>query len=421
MSSSIDFQGDWSRADRGSTLRALAEGRLPGKWGLLQQVVSHWAIPARERGPLRFGKAGLDTVGSVLSYRDAQKKVLDEGTNPCKEWLRTNDYKPAFPGAGDAFLSFVLHSLNGVSFRKQKIRNDLGEASDSALLEFDIAPGKKAYFYDSMGNSKGSAQGPSTDRVSVFWDGPYVQPDDRALVEDFVREVIWRLLGTKTLILTQSKTLLRDESFRLASVSDEFDFISAEDAWNDVCQLASRCKAFLNRGRSRCLLFYGPPGTGKSTVARAIARELENRVLLVDHEAVSRLSSQSTARIIRLLEPGMLVLNDIDRSTDDHSGLLQSLDVAYEDDRPLLTCLTVNDITRLDPALLRPGRIHETRHVPEPRVVTYPAALPLAKRDRAQPFHGVVGRVGQEAQPKLSSVDSGLRWKRRSFGSTSFH
>jgi ATP-dependent 26S proteasome regulatory subunit len=62
----------------------------------------------------------------------------------------------------------------------------------------------------------------------------------------------------------------------------------------------------------------------------------------------------------------MLILNDIDRSCNDHAGLLQSLDVAYQGSDPLITVLTVNDISSLDPALLRPGRIHETRHVPEP-------------------------------------------------------
>ncbi len=57
----IEFEGDWTRQRRGRhALEELAEGRLPGRWGLLQRIVGHWAIPSNDRGILRYGKAGLD-------------------------------------------------------------------------------------------------------------------------------------------------------------------------------------------------------------------------------------------------------------------------------------------------------------------------------------------------------------------------
>jgi len=370
----IEFEGDWTRNHRrGQALEELAEGRLPGAWGLLQQVIGHWAIPQNDRGVLRYGKAGLDTVGSVMTYRANQRKLLDDGSDPCKVFLKERGYRLAFPGVGDGFLNFMFKALNNVDFRKKKVRNEYGNTGESALIEFSISETACAYFYDSKGNPTKKERSAATatpaanpEKVSIFWDGPYVRPEDHEALEGFIRSLIWDLMGTQTLMLARTRTLVGSSSFTLAGVRDDFDFISAEDAWNDVRQLAARSRAFLDKGRSRCVLFYGPPGTGKSTVARAIARELRTRVLLVDHEAVSRMSDHSAARIITLLRPGMLVLNDIDRSSDDHAGLLQSLDVAYQGSDPLLTVLTVNDISSLDPALLRPGRIHETRHVPEP-------------------------------------------------------
>ena len=54
----FDFKSDWAgREHFDSTLRDLAEGRLPGKWGVFQQLVGHWAIPSSERGVIRYGKA----------------------------------------------------------------------------------------------------------------------------------------------------------------------------------------------------------------------------------------------------------------------------------------------------------------------------------------------------------------------------
>ncbi|MBL4845735.1 MAG: ATP-binding protein [Planctomycetes bacterium] len=365
----IEFEGDWSRQrQRGQALEELAEGRLPGPWGLLQQIVGHWAISHRDRGVLRYGKAGLDTIGSVLSYRAAKRKLLDDGSDPAKAWLAERNYVLAFPAVGDGFLNFMIKALNEVPFRKKKVRNEFGNSGESALIEFSIGGDACAYFYDSKGNptDKEGAAATNPDKISILWDGPYVRAEDHDALEAFVRGLIWDLMGTQTLMLARSRSLTGSSGFTLGGVRDDFDFISADDAWNDVRQLAARSRAFLDKGRSRCVLFYGPPGTGKSTVARAIARELRTRVLLVDHEAVSQMSDHSVALIITLLKPGMLVLNDIDRSSDDHAGLLQSLDVAYQGNDPLLTVLTVNDISSLDPALLRPGRIHETRHVPEP-------------------------------------------------------
>ena len=361
--SKFTFGADYHRDLRERALNELAEGTLPGIFGLLQQVAGHWSIPKADRGLIRYGKASLDTIGATLSYRNSRQKIIDGGKDPSVLWLTDEGYKDAFPSAGYAYTSFIGGALCGVYFDMTTVRDKLGRPAQSTLLSFEIAKGKTAYYLDKQGNTPKRANLSSHD-AHWTWDGPYIKEGDEDVLLDFVRETVWKNMGTDTLLLSCDSSITGDR-IQIEMMDDTLDFCSGMDFHNDVVQLARRCKAFTDNGRCRSLLFYGPPGTGKSTLARAIARELKRRVLLIDHAAVSRMSG-SAHRIISLLQPGVLVLNDIDRSgRDDMISLLMALEREHKDN-PLLTCITVNDIKQLDPALLRPGRVHETREIPEP-------------------------------------------------------
>lgn len=72
---SFEFDSDWGDAVA-EKARELSNGKLPGKFGLLQDVVGHWAIPKLEKGILRYGKAVLDTFGTCYSYHREQKDEL---------------------------------------------------------------------------------------------------------------------------------------------------------------------------------------------------------------------------------------------------------------------------------------------------------------------------------------------------------
>ena len=135
------FGADWQGKDAfAEAVEELQEGRLPGKLGLLQQVVGHWVIRKEDRGVLAYGKASLDTLGSVLSYREKQKRVIDGGKDPSALWLEEHGYEAAFPSAGYSFTSFVGGALNHIAFNKQTVRDKSGKPAASVLLEFEIAP-----------------------------------------------------------------------------------------------------------------------------------------------------------------------------------------------------------------------------------------------------------------------------------------
>ncbi|KAG8946876.1 hypothetical protein FRC04_011303 [Tulasnella sp. 424] len=132
----------------------------------------------------------------------------------------------------------------------------------------------------------------------------------------------------------------------------------------------------------RGVLLWGPPGTGKSTTVHAIAGELQLEIYCVplssgdiDDSALQRLVAATPPNCILLLEDIDCAFGSREAEGDDDdpdkpfnpysydskkkvtlSGLLNVLDsVSSEEGRIVIA--TTNHIDKLDPALLRPGRM----------------------------------------------------------------
>lgn len=126
----------------------------------------------------------------------------------------------------------------------------------------------------------------------------------------------------------------------------------------------------------RGYLLHGPPGTGKTSIVRALAATLGLNLWyapLADLEKDASLLSlinEVTPRSVLLLEDVDIFHAARDRDDDQGAsvtmaGLLNALD-GVATPHGLITFMTTNDVSVIDPALLRPGRVDLTECVAMP-------------------------------------------------------
>ncbi|KAL2184564.1 hypothetical protein L209DRAFT_758107 [Thermothelomyces heterothallicus CBS 203.75] len=173
------------------------------------------------------------------------------------------------------------------------------------------------------------------------------------------RKMEWAVLGKPRLKRPLGSVIL-DEGVKERLVDDVKEFLGAQQWYTD-------------RGvpYRRGYLLYGPPGTGKTSFIQALAGELDYSVAMINLSEIGMTDDLLAQLLTQLPEKSILVLEDVDaamvnrrqRDPDGYSGrtvtasgLLNALDgLAAGEDR--IAFLTTNHIDRLDPALIRPGRV----------------------------------------------------------------
>lgn len=184
-------------------------------------------------------------------------------------------------------------------------------------------------------------------------------------------------------------TLAMDPDMKRAIIEDLDRFVRRKDYYKKV-----------GKAWKRGYLLYGPPGTGKSTLIAAMANYLKFDIY--DLELTSLYSNSELRRIlVSTTNRSIIVIEDIDCSVEMHdreqdrggnnsstkltlSGLLNFIDGLWSscgDERIII--FTTNFKDKLDPALLRPGRMDMHIHM------SY--CTPRGFRILASNYHGIQG------------------------------
>ncbi|KAF7721785.1 hypothetical protein EC973_004137 [Apophysomyces ossiformis] len=140
-----------------------------------------------------------------------------------------------------------------------------------------------------------------------------------------------------------------------------------EKILNDMETFCRRKKWYKARGipYRRGYLLYGPPGTGKTSLIQALASKLGMNVAIVSLLEVKS-DSDFSDMLSNVPFKSLLVIEDIDHyesnvsgrktSCVTMSGMLNALD-GIQGQEGSMVFMTGNEIDKLNPALLRPGRM----------------------------------------------------------------
>jgi chromosomal replication initiation ATPase DnaA len=113
---------------------------------------------------------------------------------------------------------------------------------------------------------------------------------------------------------------------------------------------------YVQKSLGRSILFYGPPGTGKSNLIRAISNSLKMKTIRL--QKLHDIRNQAIAEVIDLFDPDAVVLEDIDHLYGyDIAALLDRIESLNYRGKYLLA--TANEVSKINTALLRPGRFDE--------------------------------------------------------------
>jgi hypothetical protein len=152
---------------------------------------------------------------------------------------------------------------------------------------------------------------------------------------------------------------------KLEHEQNEVDYVPDNLAFE---ALEKEIKLFKDRGVQRSYILFGPPGTGKTTFCLELSKKVSNSIVKIDSSVFVKLHEGVSKMIIENIQCSIILVDDIDRIKNevDVAALLYSLEsVKGFTNKPTLIA-TVNNITTLDRAIIRPGRFDDIIHFDVP-------------------------------------------------------
>jgi SpoVK/Ycf46/Vps4 family AAA+-type ATPase len=189
-------------------------------------------------------------------------------------------------------------------------------------------------------------------------DEVYVDAHKLEVTKKKISELLWEKFKNKPIVLQRRSFKKFGEL--VSSINFEID-----DNFNPLpskltTEYSKYLKKCIDAGVSRSVMIYGAPGTGKSTATKAIVENLGLRSFRIRVEDIGDIHNAVLFESIEVFKPEAIIFDDFDRVSDQRS-LLETLEFFQRNVK--LIVATVNDRSKLDKALLRPGRFDEFIHI----------------------------------------------------------
>lgn len=181
----------------------------------------------------------------------------------------------------------------------------------------------------------------------------------------YAREQLWKTVDPRRIVLADvgsvgrnraNKSQPQDHASPAQGLRVATDDLIAPETSQFATDYAVYLRKCVELDVRRTVLFYGIAGCGKSTISRTLCDLLSMKSLRVRVEDLGELGSDPILEMIKVFEPDVIILDDLDRVTS-QVALLETLEVLHRKVRFVFA--TVNDVERLDSALVRPGRFDE--------------------------------------------------------------
>lgn len=358
-------------------IRAAGGEALPGMYGLGQALVNVWTQEMHGHPALQTTRKVMNSVALYRRWQASQNPpdrvvIIDH----VKEFLERNELErpPNMQNLSSmifAFSSEVPHEDFVPGGKKGE--KELETAGDSNV--WDVAPGLMRVFkLPKSGVLYYYEVSKSTDETG-WCVGPYLKEKDFDVFRQEIATIIWDIHGQQDLQLAMRKVPgqygREEEKFTLETIGDPGDYVSGNGTWQNVEKLKDRILKLQAQGIPRNIAFHGPPGTGKTTLARTLARNIGGgRALRIELAAISEAGTAGLLQFVDLLQPRVLLFDDIDRNINEVLEILHLFEQVGATSplrrNGMVVIATINAISTIDPALLRPGRFDEVVELGEP-------------------------------------------------------